>query len=152
MQLTANVTDTTTPGTTVNEGKVLFTVVNGTGQTIGTAASKSVTSNGSASVSYTLPANMLAGSYTINVSYSDSSGDFKDGGDTSAPLAVSAASTTLTAKSVMATYSTSLQDVTLSATVTSTVGPVNAGKVAFTVVNGTGKTIGSAISATVSSN
>ena len=108
VQLTANVTDTTTPSTTVNEGMVQFTLVNGGGQTIGTAASGSVTSNGMATVNYGLPAFTLVGSYTINVSYSDSpSNNFSDGGDTSATLAVNAASTTTTANAATANFSTS---------------------------------------------
>ncbi|HTU19358.1 MAG TPA: immunoglobulin domain-containing protein, partial [Gemmataceae bacterium] len=116
----------------------------------------SVSSGGSASVSYGLPAYTLAGSYTIDASYTDSSRDFTDSSNaTQSPtptLTISAASATTTASNTTATFSTSKQDVTLKASVSSSAGAVNEGKVKFTVVNGTGAIIGTAASGSVSSN
>ncbi|HTU20886.1 MAG TPA: choice-of-anchor Q domain-containing protein, partial [Gemmataceae bacterium] len=153
VQLSAGVTSS---AGTVNEGTVKFTVVNSAGKTIGSAVSGSVTSNGTASVSYGLPAYTLAGSYTIDADYSDSAGNFADSSNASQSptptLMVNAASTTTTASNATTTFSTSTQDVKLSAGVTSSAGTVNEGTVKFTVVNSAGKTIGSAVSGSVTSN
>ena len=151
--LSANVTDTTTPSTTVGEGQVKFTVVNSSGNTIGTAASGTVTSSGKASVSYSIPAFTLVGSYTIDVSYSDSKGTFTDGGkDTTGSLTVTPAPTITTASAATATFSGSPQNVTLSANVTSNGLPVNEGTVRFAVVNNNGNTIGTSATGAVTSN
>ena len=158
VQLTANVTDTTNSGATVNEGLVKFTVVNSTGKAI-VSASGSVTNSGSASANLGLPANLLAGSYTIDVSYSDGADSkFSDGGDTAGTLTITpavspdAAATTIQASSTQASYSSIAQDVSLTASVTSSSGTVNEGKVQFTVVNSGGTTIGAAVSGSVTSN
>ncbi|HTU21483.1 MAG TPA: choice-of-anchor tandem repeat GloVer-containing protein, partial [Gemmataceae bacterium] len=102
----------------VDEGKVTFTVVNGTGATIG-AATGSVTSSGSASGTLALPAYTNVGSYTIDASYTDSSGNFADSNNASQSptpaLSVTAAGTTTTAQSTTATFSASKQDATLKA-------------------------------------
>jgi hypothetical protein len=144
--LTATVTSS---AGTVNEGSVQFTLTDSNGNTIGTATSGSV-SNGSASVSYALPTGSTAGSYTIEADFSDSSGNFASSSDNTHTLTVSAASTTTTATSATATYSTSAQDVTLNATVTSSAGTVNEGSVTFTLVDSNGNMIGAATSGLVS--
>src|SRR5690348_12623674 len=97
VQLTANVTDSTTPSTTVNEGTVTFTVDDSNGHQVGNSVQGTV-SNGTANANFALPVEP-AGTYTINVSYSDSAGNFSDGGDTSGSLTVTPASTTTTANS-----------------------------------------------------
>jgi hypothetical protein len=151
--LTAQVTDTTTSSTTVNEGKVKFTVVNSGGKTVGTAATGTVNSSGMATANYGLPAFTLIGSYTIDVTYTDSAGKFTDNGtDTSSTLKVTPAATTISASAATASFSTGAQDVTLSAFVTSKGTPVNEGQVQFTLVNSSGQTIGSAAADTLTTS
>src|SRR5579883_2726108 len=145
-------TATVTSGAgTVNEGSVQFTILEGT-TVIGTATSKAV-SNGSASVSYSLPAGTAAGTYTIKADYTDSTGNLNASSDTSHALSVTsstASPTTTAASNATATFSTGVSNVTLTATVTSSAGTVNEGKVTFTILKGT-TVIGTATSQNVSS-
>jgi hypothetical protein len=129
--LTATVTS---PAGTVNEGSVTFEVLQGS-TLIGTATANNV-SNGSVSVAYALPAGTPVGTYTIVASYHDSQGNFKDSSDNTHTLIVSAASTTTTASDASPTYSTSTQNVLLTASVTSPSGTVNEGTVTFKVLQG----------------
>jgi hypothetical protein len=148
--LTASVKDATNSSTTVNEGSVSFIVKDKNGNQVGSTVQGAV-SNGSASASFALPASEAAGNYTIDVSYSDPPNNFTDNGtDTPGALTVRAASTTTTASNTTATFSESNQPVELTATVTSSAGIVNEGSVTFTVVDGSGNTIGTAISGNVS--
>lgn len=140
VQLTANVTDSTTPATTVNEGTVTFIVDDSTGTQVGTQVQGTVI-NGTANANFVLPSEP-AGTYTIKVSYSDSANNFTDGGDTSGSLKVTAAATTTSASSVTAPFSTSDQNVTLTATVTSAASPVNEGSVSFSLFDFNGNLIG----------
>jgi hypothetical protein len=123
----------------VSEGQVRFTVVNSSsGQTVGTAATGTVTSNGTASVSYGLPGGPLytpVGSYTIEAAYYDIFGIYADSSGTNT-LTVGAATTTTTASNATTTFSTSGQNVTLTAQVSSGAGVVNEGTVTFTVLQG----------------
>ena len=147
--VTLSATVTSSAGT-VNEGNVIFTVLQGT-NVIGTAASSPV-SNGSASASYALPAGTDAGTYTIEAAYSDSTGSFAPSSDNTHTLTVTsstAAATTTTASSATATFSTSAQNVTLNATVTSSAGTVNEGTMTFSILEGT-TVIGTATSQPVS--
>lgn len=73
-------------GPAVGEGTVTYKVVNGAAQTIASTTAPVV--NGGADGSVTLPAATPAGSYTVNVSYTDPTGTFVDGGDTPSTLAV----------------------------------------------------------------
>ena len=141
VNLTANVTDISHPADTVNEGTVVFTVLNGS-TAIGSSGPVTF-NNGAASTTYTLPAGLAVGSsYTITVSYTDNSGtvNFMDSGsDTSAKLTVNAANVATTASSTSTGYSQSSQTVALSATVADTSNPgdpVTEGTVAFTVKSG----------------
>jgi hypothetical protein len=150
LTLTASVTDVTNSSIKVNEGTVSFTVKDTSGNQVGSTVTGNV-SNDSASTSFTLPAGEAAGNYVIDVSYSDTPNNFTDNGtDTPGALTVSAASTTTTASNTTATFSESNQPVELTATVTSSAGIVNEGSVTFTVVDGSGNTIGTAISGNVS--
>lgn len=148
--LTANVTSS---GGTVNEGTVTFTVLQGT-RVIGTPpAPVQVNSSGQASVSYTLPAGTSAGAYTINAAYTDSSGKFADSADASQKLTVSSTSaadtkTTVTPPAAVS-FSTSAQNVNLTATVTSNGTAVDTGSVLFTILQGN-TPIGTATPATFS--
>ena len=124
----------TSAGGTVNAGTVTFSVFNGATQ-IGSSTAAANVVNGSASASYTLPGGISAGTYTIVASYTGAGG-FSSSSDNTHTLTVNAASTTTTAANQTASFSSSTQNVTLSATVTSTGGTVNAGTVTFTVLNG----------------
>jgi hypothetical protein len=119
--LSARVTST---GGSVNAGTVTFTVQ-------GTKASSGTVTSGAATAVYTLPAGTAAGSYPISAAY-NTSGGFS-GSTGGASLTVNPGLTTTTAANVTAAYSASSQPVTLSATVTSAAGKVNAGTVTFTV-------------------
>jgi CSLREA domain-containing protein len=124
----------TSAGGTVNAGTVTFSVFNGAIQ-IGSSTAAANVVNGSASASYTLPGGINAGTYTIVASYTGAGG-FNSSSDNTHTLTVNPASTTTTAANQTANFSSSTQNVTLSATVTSTGGTVNAGTVTFTVLNG----------------
>jgi hypothetical protein len=95
---------------------------------------------------------LAAGTYTIKADYTDSAGNFADSSDDTHTLTVSTATTT-TASSVTATFSTSDQEGTFSATVTETgtTTPVTEGSVTFTIFDSQGNMIG-AQSATVNSS
>jgi hypothetical protein len=150
--LSATVTDTSHPGDVVSEGTVTFTVQDSHANTVGTPVHIGV-SGGSASTTFTLPAGQAAGSYTILVSYSDSAGNFADGGDTSSALTVSKANVNTSAGMATATFSTSGQSVNLSASVSNARHPadtVNEGTVTFTVKDNQGNTVGSPVQGAVS--
>ncbi len=136
----------TSGSSTVNEGAVTFQVLDN-GTPIGMAAAGSV-SNGTASVSYPLPAGQAAGSYTIQAGYQDST-DFSASSDSAHTLTINPAATTTTASPVTVAFSNSAQNVTFSATVTSGAGTVNEGAVTFQVVAGS-TLIGTATTGSVS--
>ncbi len=149
--VTLNATVTSSAGT-VNEGSVQFKVLQGS-TVIGTATSSSVNSSGQATASYALPAGTPAGTYTIEANYSDNAGNFATSSDNTHKLTVAGASTTTSASNATANFSSSDQDVTLNATVTSSAGTVNEGTVTFTLFdNVNGNTIGSATTSSTVSN
>src|SRR5262249_4270657 len=129
--LTATVTS---PGGTVNQSTVTFTVLSGS-TTIGSPVSVSVAS-GSASANYTLPAGLAGGTYTIKAAYAGAQ-DFQRPSDSTPPLTARPAAPTTAAASVTTTFSSSAQTVKLTATVTSSAGTVGEGSETFTVLNGT---------------
>jgi hypothetical protein len=142
--LTAKVTST---AGTVKEGQVTFTVVDGGGHMVGTTSAVGTVIGsgpnvGTASANYTLPANLAVGTYTINVAYTDSTGNFVDGGDVSAPLTVGTAKATVAGATTTISFNPKATTVSLSATVTSTGGTVNEGTVSFTLEDSLGHTIG----------
>ncbi len=152
VSLSANVSDTTNPSTTVSEGTVTFTVKDSSGNTIGSSVQGPV-SNGKASANFNLPSNEAAGKYTIAVSYSDSAGTFTDGGDTSGTLTVNPAIVKVVAGNSSATFSKSSQTVTLTANLTDDSFPsetVKDGTVTFTVKDKNGFVVGSSVQGTVS--
>src|SRR5262249_13633286 len=59
----------TSGGGPVNEGDVAFTLFDNTNTQVGTPVTSSTVASGSASVSYTVPANTPVGSYTIKAVY-----------------------------------------------------------------------------------
>jgi hypothetical protein len=119
--LSATVTSATS---TMNAGTVTFTVQS-------TPVTSGTVTNGAATAVYTVPAGAAAGSYPITAVY-NASGNFSESSGT-ASLTVKTAPTTTAAANALADYNASSQPVTLSATVTSAAGTVNAGTVTFTV-------------------
>jgi hypothetical protein len=149
--LSASVTDPNHSGDIVNEGTVAFTVVDGGGSTVGSPVSGSV-SNGQATAGFSLPGGEAAGHYTIDVSYSDSGGTFADGGDTSNTLTVNPANVTTKAQGGSVSFSTN-QPISLQATVANSSNPgqvVGEGTVTFTLLDSSGKTVGSPVTGAVS--
>ncbi len=137
LRLSAALTDASVPSDTVTEGVVTFTIKNGS-NTLGTVQGN--VSNGTASTNFTVPAGLTAGTYTIDVSYSDNGGNFTAGSNTSGTLTITPASVTTTASSTSTTFSTGSQALALNATVTDP-GPtipnvVNEGVVTFTILSG----------------
>ncbi len=155
LALTANLADNSFSSDVVDEGKVTFTVKNGS-TIIGTATanvSPGSVSGGTATANLTLPAGQIPGSYAIVVSYFDSAGNFLDNGDTPATLTVSPASVTTTAANAPAVYSTNPQTVALSASVADDSIPsdkVGEGTVSFTIEDSNGKTVGNSVNVGVS--
>jgi len=135
--VTLNVQVTSVSGL-VNGGTVAFTVTG-----LGTVTSGSV-ANGFASATLNIPAGQAAGSYAINAVYSGSVG-FAGSSDNSQGVTISKGATTTTASAASANFSSLPQTVTLHATVTSPIGPVNSGTITFTVPG-----VGTATSGTVS--
>ncbi len=135
----------TSPGGTVNEGAVTFTLFNGT-TAVGTPVAINVT-NGAAAGTYSVPAGTPAGTYTISESFNGTV-DFAASTDATHSLTIAKTATTTTASSISAPYSTVTQAVTLTANIASPAGTVNEGSVTFTLFNGT-TALGTATTGTV---
>jgi hypothetical protein len=127
--------DVKSSGGAVDEGTVTFTIMQG-GTVIGTATTSGTVNNGAASVSYLLPGGTPVGSYAIDATYSGGP-DFSGSSDNTRTLTVSAAPTTISASGATTDFSSSQQNVSLTANVTSSAGPVNEGTVTFTIMQGT---------------
>jgi cyclophilin family peptidyl-prolyl cis-trans isomerase len=134
-------------GSNATSGTVSFSVFNGATQ-IGSTVTGAV-SNGAATAIFTLPGGTAAGTYSIHADYSDP--NFGTSSDHTKNLTVNKASTTAAAAATSTSLSTTSQNVTLSATVTSTNGPVNEGTVAFTIFSGNTQ-IGTTTTSTTVSN
>ena len=118
----------------VNEGTVTFQLLNAA-TNLGTAVESSIVANGTANVTYSVPAGTAVGSYTIQASYS-SAMSFLSSSDSKNNLIISNAVTTTTASATNTTYSLSAQNLTLSANVNSPAGTVNEGAVSFQIMDG----------------
>ena len=129
----------------VSEGTETFTILNGT-TAFGGPVTVNVT-NGSASADYPLPAGTPAGSYIIQAVYSGTA-NFLGFTDTTQHVTIAAATSATAAASTSATFDGASQSVTLTATITSTVGTVNEGTETFTILNGT-TAIGSPVTVNV---
>lgn len=156
LSLKADLSDTSNPTTPITEGTVTFTVEDSSSKPVGSpvqgTVSSTATGGGTASASFSLPANEAAGKYTIDVSYSDGSA-FTDGGDTPGTLTVNPASVKVVGGNSTASFSTSSQTVALTATVSNDSFPtdtVGEGTVTFTVKDKNGFTVGSSVQGTVS--
>lgn len=141
VKFSATVADTSVPTDTVSEGIVTFTVLDG--QTLNSA--QGVVSGGVATAVFQLASGLAAGSYIIDVGYSDAAGKFASY-NTTAALAVAPASVTTVASSVAAGYRTTTQSVALSAAVSNAATPsdtVREGSVTFTILDSKGNSVGS---------
>jgi CSLREA domain-containing protein len=134
---------------TVSSGTVTFSVFNG-GTQIGSSTSAANVSDGNASASYTLPGGTSAGTYTIVANYSGAGG-FGSSSDNTHTLTVEPAGTTTGSGNQTANFSSSTQSVSLSATVTSPGGTVDAGTVTFTLLSGVTPVGSATTSAAISS-
>ena len=121
-------------GVAVNSGTVTF-ALSQNGNPVGIPVTSGTVSSGVATSSYALPAGTSAGIYSISATYNPGSA-FTGSSDNSHSLAVNGAATTTTAANESAGFSSSPQNIGLSATVTSSQGPINAGTVTFTVSSG----------------
>jgi hypothetical protein len=141
----------TSPGTTINEGQVTFTLKDSAGNVLGMPTPSGTVTGGAATGVVSLANALTPGTYTIDVTYSDSgAGGFVDNGlDT--PAALTVAQTVATAASPTIPFSSSRSSVNLSATVTSNLGVVTIGTVTFTLVDSSGNTVGTAQTVNVSS-
>jgi hypothetical protein len=92
----------TSPEGTVNTGTVTFTVLQGR-TPVGTAVTSAAVSNGSASVSYPLPAGTPAGTYTVQAVYSGTA-SLMTSSDNTHTLTVSKAAATVTLGNLTQTY------------------------------------------------
>ena len=142
--VTLSATVTSTSGT-VNAGTVTFAVFQG-GTQIGASVTSGTVTNGAANASFVLPAGTPAGTYTIQATYSGTSA-LSSSSDNTHTLVVSSATTTTAAANATTSYSVTAQSVTLTATVSSPAGVVNAGTVTFTVLQGA-TPVGSAVTST----
>jgi Big-like domain-containing protein/FIMAH domain-containing protein len=134
-------TATVAAASTVNEGTVTFQVKDGA-VNVGTAVSSATLIGGNASVIYALPAGLVAGNYTIQATYSGGTSFLGSSG--SGNLTVSQApppaqtATTTTVGNASTTFSSNVQQVTLSAAVSVPGGAstVAEGTVTFQVMDG----------------
>ncbi len=130
----------------VNSGTVTFTVLN-FGTPIGSAVTSGVVSNGNAGATYSLPGGTPEGTYSIQAIYSGG-GNFAASSETAHTVTVGPAATTILGSAAIAGFSPNAQNVTFSATVTSTAGTVNTGTVTFTLLNG-GMPVGTPVTSSV---
>ncbi len=155
IQLTATVTTSPT-SQVIDQGTVTFTVYYGTEQ-IGSATTPEQVSNGSATATYTLPADEPVGDYTIDAYYSgyyssSSNVSYLPATDTSEYLTVTGAATSTSVTSAAATFnSADDQSIPLSATVSSSGGTISEGIITFTILEDS-TPVGSSVSANVTNN
>ncbi|MGA9673560.1 MAG: Ig-like domain repeat protein [Terracidiphilus sp.] len=142
--LTATVTSS---AGTVNAGTVTFSVFQGV-TLIGASVTSGTVTNDTATASYTLPAGTAAGTYTIQATYGGTV-SLSTSSDNTHTLTVGQAATATVATNATATYNTAAQNVTLSATVSSPSGAVNAGTVTFSVFQGATQIGATIVSGTV---
>jgi hypothetical protein len=136
-------------GSTINAGTVTFTVLDDHDHAVGSPVTSGTLTDGSASVTYALPAGTAAGSYVIQAQYSDGSpGLLLPSSDTSHSVTVQPAATATAASNTSTTFNTTAHKVSLSASVTSAVGTVSEGAVTVTILNGS-VVIGSPVTSSI---
>jgi hypothetical protein len=134
-QLVALSAAVTATSGSVNEGTVTFQIKNGNANVGSAITSATLTSNGNAGVSYTLPAGTAVGTYTIQALYSGGV-HFLASSDTSHSLTVMQAPVSVAAANATVVYSLSSQNAALNAAVTSPGGTVSEGTVTFQLKSG----------------
>jgi hypothetical protein len=141
--LTANVTST---AGAVNEGSVAFSVLAG-GTQIGSQVSGGSIVNGVATATYNIPAGTGLGRYELLATYTDTGGVFANStSDGTQTFSLRNSAVPAPGLSFTTPFSESLQDVTLTATVTSPAATVNEGQVTFTVLDSNNNPIGAQVS------
>jgi cyclophilin family peptidyl-prolyl cis-trans isomerase len=128
---------------TVNEGTVTFSVFNGSNTQVGTSVTSSTVASGNATANFTLPANTVAGAYTVKAVYNGTA-NFLTSNDSNT-FTVSQAATTNTVNTVSAASNVNSQVVTLSTQITSAAGAVNEGTVSFSVFDSSNNQIGTTV-------
>ncbi len=117
----------------VGQGTVVFTVFSGA-VAVGTPTAGAVVA-GVAAASYALPAGTAAGAYRVEAAYA-SAGDLTASADPAGGLTIAAAATATASAGPSVTFSVAGQAVTLTATVSSPAGTLNAGTVTFRLLDG----------------
>lgn len=131
---TLNVAATVTSAAgTVSGSYVIFTLLDGSNNTVASPVASSAITNGAASAVLNLPAALAPGSYTVRASFEGNAAFGLSTGTT--PFVIQALTTTTTTTGATVTSSTSAQNVSLSAQVAAS-SAVNAGTVTFTLRNG----------------
>jgi hypothetical protein len=139
----------TSPAEIVNEGTCTFGLFDSHNNQVGSSVTSGVVANGTASVSFPLPSGTPAGTYSVQVQYNDSNPELITSVDKSHTLIVQPAATASVANAASATFNDSISSVPVTATVTSSAGPVNEGTVTFSVFNGSSQVGQAVTSATV---
>src|SRR5262249_33384281 len=125
----------TSGGAGVTGGTVIFSVVDGNNNFIGSNSSSSPDGDSVFSAPVTLPAGQSLGLYTIRAFYQHTAA-YLDSFDNSQTLTIVPAATTTVAADASSTFATAAQQVTLSASVTSAGAGVGEGTVTFAVLRG----------------
>jgi hypothetical protein len=139
----------TSAGGSVNQGSVAFVLLDGGGHTVA-AGTGTVTGTNPVSTTLVLPASLAPGVYTISAVYGGST-DFQGSSDNTHTLTVAKAATTSTAFGATASFSDGDQTLSLSTALSSPAGPVFGGTVTFTVRDGGGHQVGSAVTSSTAS-
>jgi len=143
-----SISATLTPSSgTVNDGDVTFQVMDGANPVGSPIVSGTVTSN-SATALYPIPAALSSKTYTIVATYGHTN-SFDISSDSTHTLTISPATTTLATTPASVVYSGASQNVTLSATASSSAGALNAGTISFQILDGATPIGGPVVSSTV---
>ena len=128
------------PSVNINEGTVTFTIVNSSNVVVVAAKTSSTVSNGMATVTYSLPAGLAAGTYSVNAVYNGTV-NFVKSTAVKKTLSVSQASTTLTGSDATAMVGPFAQTITLSTIVKSNGNNISQGSVTFSIYSKSGNTM-----------
>jgi hypothetical protein len=137
-------------GGNVNEGTETFTILNG-GTPVGSGPVTVNVVNGVATTSnYGLPPALPGGTYTLKADYSGTS-RFTASSDASHSITVNPEPTTTAAGNSSLTFSTTGQNASLSATVSSSIGAMSEGTLTFTILDQSSNKVGNPVTVSVTS-
>jgi hypothetical protein len=136
--------EVTSGGAGVNEGSVTFALYSANHEEEGASTTIATLVGGKASVSYSLPAGLPVGTYTILTSYTPGP-EYLASTDSTHTLTVAPAATTTDAANATADFSNDVQTISLSAAVTSGVAAVGEGTVTFTLLTAAGVQVGASV-------